>query len=117
MRFLWAGLGVICVGLGVMGAFLPLLPTVPFLLLATFLFANSSPRMHNWIVSHRHFGPMIEDWTRSGAIRPRAKRLATLSIVFVLGVSLIAGAGSLILTIQAIVLGCVLLFIWTRPNG
>ncbi len=117
MRFLWAGLGTICVGLGVIGAFLPLLPTVPFLLLATFLFANSSPRLHNWIVSHRHFGPMIEDWTRSGAIRPRAKRLATLSIVFVFGVSLIAGVGPLILAIQALVLGCVLLFIWTRPNG
>ena len=117
MRFLWAGLGAICVGLGVIGAFLPLLPTVPFLLLATFLFANSSPRLHNWIVSHRHFGPMIEDWTRSGAIRPRAKRMATLSIVFVFGISLIARVSPLILAIQAVVLGCVLLFIWTRPNG
>ena len=117
MRFLWAGLGAICVGLGVIGAFLPLLPTVPFLLLATFLFANSSPRMHNWIVSHRHFGPMIEDWTRSGAIRPRAKRLATLSIAAVFAISLVAGVSALILAIQAIVLGCVLTFIWTRPNG
>jgi homoserine O-acetyltransferase len=49
---------------------------------------------------------MIEDWTRSGAIRPRAKRLATLSIVAVFAISLIAGVRPLILGIQAIILGC-----------
>lgn len=117
MRFVWAGLGTLCVGLGVLGAFLPLVPTVPFLLLATFLFANSSPRLHSWIITHRHFGPVIEDWTRSGAIRPRAKRLATLSIAAVFALSLLLGVGALVLTIQGIVLGCVLVFIWTRPNG
>ncbi len=117
MRFVWAGLGTLCVGLGVLGAFLPLVPTVPFLLLATFLFANSSPRLHSWIITHRHFGPVIEDWTRSGAIRPRAKRLATLSIAAVFALSLLLGVGALVLTIQGIVLGCVLIFIWTRPSG
>lgn len=117
MRFLWAGLGILCVGLGVVGAFLPLVPTVPFLLLATFLFAHSSPRLHSWIVSHPRFGPVIEDWTRYGAIRPRAKRLATLSIAAVFGLSLLLGAEFKVLAIQAIVLGCVLWFIWTRPSG
>lgn len=116
MRFVWAGLGTLCVALGVIGAFLPLLPTVPFLLLATFLFANSSPRLHTWIVSHPRFGPVIEDWSRSGAIRPRAKRLATLSIAAVFTLSLVLGVGTTILAIQAVVLAGVLTFIWTRPS-
>lgn len=117
MRFVCAGLGLLCVALGVVGAFLPLLPTVPFLILAAFLFAQSSPRLHNWILSHRTFGPLIDDWTRSGAIRPRAKRLATLSIAVVFGLSLVLGVGQNILIIQAVVLGAVLIFIWSRPSG
>ncbi|MDK3017861.1 YbaN family protein [Pseudodonghicola flavimaris] len=116
MRFLWAGLGLISVGLGIVGIFLPLLPTVPFMLLAAFLFSRSSPRLHNWILSHKTFGPLIEDWNRSGAIRPRAKRLATLSIVAVFLVSVVLGVRPLILLIQAAVLGAVLIFLWTRPS-
>lgn len=116
MRFLWAGLGTLCVGLGVIGAFLPLLPTVPFLLLAAFLFSRSSPRLHSWILSHPQFGPVIEDWNRSGAIRPRAKRLATLSIVAVFGLSIALDVKTAVLIIQAVVLSCVLVFLWTRPS-
>lgn len=116
MRFLWAGLGTLCVGLGVIGAFLPLLPTVPFMLLAAFLFSRSSPRLHNWILSHPQFGPLIEDWNRSGVIRPRAKRLATLSIAAVFGLSLALDVKTTVLIIQAVVLSCVLLFLWTRPS-
>ncbi len=117
MRFVWAGLGTLCVGLALIGVFLPLLPTVPFLLLASFLFARSSPRLHNWILSHPRFGPMIEDWMRSGAIHPRAKQLATLSIAAVFMLSLLLGLTLTLLAVQAVVLSGVLIFIWTRPNG
>lgn len=116
MRFLWAGLGILSVGLAVIGAVLPLLPTVPFLLLAAFFFSRSSPRLHNWLLSHRTFGPLIEDWQRSGVIRPRAKRLATLSIVAVFGLSVALDVKTTVLMIQAVVLGCVLIFLWTRPS-
>ena len=117
MRFLYAGLGLICVALAVLGIILPLLPTVPFLLLAAYFFANSSDRLHNWILGHRIFGPMIQDWNDNRAIRPGAKKAATLSIAAVFLLSLILGAPSHILIIQSIVLSCVLVFIWTRPNG
>lgn len=117
MQYLWAALGLICVGLALVGVFLPLLPTVPFLLLASFFFARSSERLHHWILSHPTFGPMIDDWNRHGAIRPRAKRLATLSIAAVFGLSLIVGVGWKIVVIQALVLTFVLIFIWSRPNA
>lgn len=117
MRFLYAGLGLVCLALAVIGIVLPLLPTVPFLLLAAFFFTNSSERLHNWIIAHNVFGPMILDWRDHGAIRPRAKKAATLSIAAVFGLSLLFGAPGHVLGIQAVVLSAVLLFIWSRPNG
>ncbi len=116
MRFLWAFLGLICLALATIGIILPLLPTVPFLLLAAFFFARSSDRLHNWLLSHPQLGPPIDDWQSRGAINPTAKRIATGSIVLVFGLSLALGLRPLILVIQAIVLSCVLIFIWSRPN-
>lgn len=117
MRYLWAGLGLLCVALAVIGVVLPLLPTVPFLLLATFFFARSSSTLHNWLISHRTFGPMIQDWQRSGAIRPGAKKAATLSVAAVFGLSVAFAVPPHVLIIQAVVLSGVMIFIWTRPNG
>ncbi len=117
MQYLWAGLGLLCVALAMIGVALPLLPTVPFLLLAAFFFARSSSRLHNWLLSHRTFGPLIVDWQSSGAIRPGAKRAATLSVAAVFGLSVLLSVPSHILIIQAVVLSAVMLFIWTRPNG
>jgi len=117
MVYLYASLGLLCVGLALLGVFLPLLPTVPFLLLAAFFFARSSQRLHDWLLRHRRFGPMIEDWNRSGAISLPAKRWATVSIGLVFGISLALGVPGFVLGIQAIALGAVLAFLWTRPSS
>ncbi|WP_425044997.1 YbaN family protein [Primorskyibacter sp. S87] len=117
MHYLWAILGIFSVGLAAAGIVLPLLPTVPFILLASFCFARSSPRLHNWLLAHKTFGPMIEDWNRSGAINPQAKKWATVSVAFVFALSLALKAPTHVLIIQAIVLSAVMLFIWTRPNA
>lgn len=116
MKYLWAFFGLVCLGLALIGVVLPLLPTVPFLLLAAFFFARSSERMHNWLLSHPQLGPPIEDWQSRGAINPAGKRLATLSIVVVFLFSLIIGLKLSVLLIQAAVLSAVLIFIWTRPS-
>ena len=116
MRFVWAGLGIVCVGLGLIGVVLPILPTVPFMLLAAFFFARSSERLHNWLVTHPTFGPPIVDWQTSGAIRPRVKRIATVSIAVVYAISLLLGLKLWLLLLQAAILSAVLIFIWTRPN-
>ncbi|WP_164661492.1 YbaN family protein [Tropicibacter sp. Alg240-R139] len=117
MRVVWVVLGVFCMALAMIGVVLPLLPTVPFLLLAAFCFARSSERLHDWLLSHQIFGPMIVDWNTSGAIRPAAKKAATLSVTAVFGMSLALGLASHILIVQAVTLGAVLIFIWTRPSG
>lgn len=117
MRWIYTFLGLLCVGLALLGVVLPLLPTVPFLLLATFFFARSSEKLHSWLIEHQTFGPMIRDWQENGAIRPSAKKAATLSIAAVFLISLLLSVPSHVLGIQAIVLGAVLIFIWSRPNG
>ena len=85
---LWTIGGWIAFGLGVVGAVLPLLPTVPFMLLAAFCFARSSDRVHALLITHPRLGPPISDWQSSGAIRPPAKVAATLAIAASFGISL-----------------------------
>lgn len=117
MRLLWITIGCLSVALGALGAILPLLPTVPFMLLAAFAFSRSSPRLHDWLVQHRVFGPSIRDWRRNRAISRRVKWYASGSIAAAFGLSLALGVGPMVLAIQAVALSLVLLFIWTRREG
>ena len=117
MRFVWILFGFTALGVGVLGIFLPLVPTVPLVLLAAFCFAKSSERLHKWLTRHKTFGPMISDWNENGAIRPNAKKMATVSIAIVFGISLILGLPTKVLVIQAVTLTCVLVFIWSRPSS
>ncbi|MCP8884296.1 YbaN family protein [Devosia sp. XJ19-1] len=80
MRPLYLILGFAAVALGVIGAFLPLLPTTPLLILAAGLFARSSPRLEAWLVEHPRFGPVLRAWRENGAIPRRAKVLACVGI-------------------------------------
>lgn len=109
--------GSLSLGLGLIGIVLPLLPTTPFVILAAYCYARSSKRMHDWLLNHRIFGPLIDNWRRYGAIHRRAKIMATLSIVAVFLISLLLRVATPVLLIQAIALLAVLAFIWTRPDG
>lgn len=116
VRPLWLAFGLVCVGLGVIGLALPLLPTTPFLLLASYAFARSSPRLHGWLVSHSRLGPIIDDWQRFGAISRRAKATAVGLMGAAFAGSLLAGFGGAVLLMQAVVLGAVAAFLLTRPE-
>lgn len=116
MRALWLICGLTSVGLALVGAVLPLVPTVPFLLLAAFCFARSSERLHAWLLDHPRFGPPIADWTERGAIGRGAKWAATGSILAAFGLSVLLGVGATILLVQAAVLSAVSVFIWSRPS-
>ncbi len=73
-------LGWICVGLGIIGAFLPLLPTTPFLLLAAWCFYKSSPKTHAWLLNHKLMGPPLRDWQNERAISVKTKILVMAMI-------------------------------------
>lgn len=81
VRFLfWLG-GVLFSGLGLLGVFLPVLPTTPFLIVAVGCFARSSPRLRQAILDHPRLGPPVQTWFEHKAISRRAKRLATIMIL------------------------------------
>jgi uncharacterized membrane protein YbaN (DUF454 family) len=118
MRRVYLVLGFVFVVLGFVGAFLPVLPTTPFLILATSCFARSSPRLENWLLSHPRFGPPLRVWRERGAIPLRAKLLALagMSVGFLLfwigsapGPILTASVGALMLV--------GLVYVFTRPSA
>jgi uncharacterized membrane protein YbaN (DUF454 family) len=75
-RAFWVTLGGVSLLLGIIGIFLPLLPTTPFVLLAAACFARGSERFHAWLVGHHRFGPLVRDWQAYRSIPLRAKCLA-----------------------------------------
>jgi len=77
LRPVWLAAGVLSLATGIVGAFLPLLPTTPFVLLAAFCFSRGSERWDQWLVHHPRWGPMVRDWRVHRAVPRRAKQLAT----------------------------------------
>lgn len=80
MRILYLCLGWLMVATGIVGAFLPVLPTTPFLLIALWCFSKSSPKLENWLLSHPRFGPSLRNWREKGAI-PRKAKIAAVSLM------------------------------------
>jgi uncharacterized protein len=80
LKYIWFALAWISFVLGIIGAFLPILPTTPFLILSAFLFSKSSPRFHAWLLNLPIAGDGIRDWRNNRVIRPRAKFLCATMI-------------------------------------
>lgn len=111
----FVGLGLIALGLGVAGLFLPLLPTVPFLVLAVWCFTRSSPRLERWVLEHPRLGPPVHAWREHGVVSLPAKLLATVWLSASTAVAWHAG-GDAVGAVAAGVCACVALFLWTRPS-
>lgn len=109
-------LGFACLALGGLGIVVPLLPTTPFVLVAAFAFANSSDRLHQWLLDHNVFGPLIYNWRRHRAISPTAKAMSVVSMVAVLVISWFLDVAMPIIAVQVLVMGCAAAFILTRPS-
>ena len=89
VRGLFIAGGLTCVGLGVAGIVLPVLPTTPFILLAAYCFARASPRLHRWLLDSRTFGPMIREWQTHRAIPWRTKLTAIALMSATMAVSIV----------------------------
>jgi len=109
-------LGFTSTACGIAGAVLPLVPSTPFLLLAAFAFARSSPRLHDWLVTHPRLGPPINDWAQHRAISRRAKITAIVVMVATLMLSAALGLSTTVLLVQAIAMSGAAAFILTRPD-
>jgi len=103
--------------LGIIGAFLPILPTTPFLILSAFLFSKSSPRFHAWILTLPIAGDGIRDWRDNRVIKTRAKVLAVSMMI--LSLVMIWSSKKIALPIQVLVtliLASVGTFVGTRKS-
>ncbi len=110
-------LGWFCVGLGVIGIFLPVMPTTVFLLIALWAFARSSPRFHKWLLDHPKLGHYITDWTEHRVIPARAKVVAlALMSLSLAWLWLASNAPMFVNVLVTAILAAVATFILTRPS-
>jgi uncharacterized membrane protein YbaN (DUF454 family) len=87
-RLMLASLGVLCLALGVIGVFVPGLPTTEFVLAASWLFARSSPRLSAWLERNRWLGPSLRRFRETRSMPRRTKAIALASIWTGLGLSI-----------------------------
>ncbi len=117
MRAVFFGLGWLFFSLGFIGAFVPVLPTTPLMLLALWCFARSSQRFHDWLYSHALFGPPLQQWREHRVIPMAAKVVALVfmagSLVY-LFVFLDSPAWARTAMSVGMAAGC--LFILTKPS-
>lgn len=91
LRLAWLALGSVLLGLGLIGAFVPLMPTTVFLILAAACFTRSSPRLEHWLLNHPRFGPGLRSWRAQGAIPHVGKIAACTGMAVGYAVFLLAG--------------------------
>lgn len=116
-KYTYLTLGHIFLLIGAIGAFLPILPTTPFLLLSAVFYSKSSPKIHNWMMNHKILGPPLRDWKDNGVIGVKAKILALTMLSFVIFYRIPTLNIHLYIKILAeSVLVGVFVFILTRPS-
>lgn len=117
IRLLYFALGAAALLLGLVGVFLPLLPTTPFLILAAFGFSRSSPRLEAWLLHHPQFGPGLVAWRTRRAIPLVAKRASTIGMT--LGLVFfwwLRAPQPLALAAVALLMTLISSWIWSRPT-
>lgn len=117
MRPVWFIIAWISFALGFIGAFVPILPTTPFMILSAYLFSKSSPRFHTWILSLPLAGPAVKEWNQHRVVRTRAKILCATMIFISLAV--IWSSSTILISVKiilTIILVSVCTFVVTRKS-
>jgi uncharacterized protein len=116
IRWFYFALAIVSLVLGIIGAFLPILPTVPFILLAAWAAARSSPRLLNWLEGHSRYGRYIHEWRAGGVVSRKAKWAATtmMSLSAVIILFTVAKPWAQAFSIGTMVL--VGAWLWRRPE-
>jgi uncharacterized protein len=117
LKLILIPLGWIFFVLGIIGIFVPGLPTTPFLILTAYCFSKSSKRLYDWLLKQPTIGAFIKDWEAYGIIRRRAKIIASTLIVLFFSYTLIFVDVSLGIKIIVALMGTGgITFLWTRPS-
>ena len=115
-KLLLNGVGWLAVALATLGIFLPLLPTVPFLLLAAGCFTQSSPKAKAWLFNHKTLGPIVRQWVDQKTLARKIKLriIACMAASMVLSMLIIQSRwSSILLTLIGLT---VAMYIWRRPE-
>ena len=115
-RHLYLVAGFVSLGLAVIGAILPVMPTTVFVILAAWCFARSSPRLERKLLEHPKFGPHIVRWREKGAISRGGKKAASIAFAVSIALTLIFSPmpWPLVTIAAAAIIGG---WIWTRPEA
>ncbi|MBA4761980.1 YbaN family protein [Sphingomonas sp.] len=115
-RHLYLIAGFLCLGLAVLGAVLPVMPTTVFVIMAAYCFARSSPALERRLLEHPRFGPHIVRWRDNGAVSRSGKIAASIAftISIALTLALTAMPWPLVPIGAAVVIGG---WLWTRPEA
>ncbi|HEY9079615.1 YbaN family protein [Magnetovibrio sp.] len=116
-RVLFLGLGWLFFCLGVVGAFLPVMPTTVFMIMALWAFANSSRNLHTWLYTHEKFGPALQQWDRERVIPVHAK-LAALGgmLISLIYVTVFSGAPPLAIAAAVAFIAFGAVYVISKPS-
>lgn len=117
LRMGFLALGLTTTALGIIGIFLPLMPTTIFMIIACWSFAKSSPKFHNWLITHKTLGPPIINWQKNGSIPRKAKCLAGTSISLSFLITLYFSDNFYVIGGVGLILATVMVYIITRPTA
>ena len=113
---LWRTLALVCVALGVVGIFLPVLPTTPFLLVAAWAAGRGWPQFEAWLLAHPLLGPPIRRWRDHRAVPRRAKWAASFTMAASIGLIAVSSAPQPVKWLVPLFLLAVALWLWRRPE-
>ena len=117
VRFRWAWwlLAYVSLGTGIVGIFVPGLPTTVFILISAWAASRGSERLHNHLLAHPQFGPAIRNWQAHGAVSRRGKWMASLTMAVCAGIMLWCVPVAWVKWLSIGSMACVALWLWTRP--
>jgi uncharacterized membrane protein YbaN (DUF454 family) len=117
VRFRWAWwlLAYVSLGTGIVGIFVPGLPTTVFILIAAWAASRGSERLHNRLLQHPQFGPVIRNWQAHGAVSRKGKWMATLTMAVCAGIMLWCVPVAWVKWLSISCMAAVAVWLWTRP--
>jgi len=112
----WRFLAVFFIVLGIVGIVLPILPTVPFLLLATWAASRGWPALEQRLLAHSHYGPMIRRWRERRAVPRQAKWFATIGMAASSTLLWFSPAPAWLQVLVPVIMVPIGVWIWFRPD-